>query len=631
MPLTNIPTQGSASWYGWAKDIHNQVAASEVEIDLKTSDRAHRILVGGNVEGVGDGANVGTRRFDPTRTLEGQMGAKFDIVNTYQPCNPDSAAHVTSDLVPELNRDPNRRILWVFETWRSNSAFINEFDTKTGIYPNLLATLTAIRDSGHMDRIFLAPFHEGNGSGGTYPWQMYDTGRGNSPALYVQAFRRVVTLARELGLTSKFIQWWLVSNTSSAADNQDFASGFAGDDYVDIIGVSYYNRSKAIGYGDTWTPVGADLRTWYRRMERLSARNMWICETGCAASHSGHDKGLWYAGVIGLAASDELPRMEAVCMFLKNATSTNMSLENTEQRRRVGRAINAARRQGRATEPGHFAVNMLPPDVASPTRNSAWTFTGTGITSELLAPQSLGGRVRTMRVTKPASAGGGTGSDYAFYRTIQSGFTDYVVGQPYVLTFRARAIRDGFVLSAGIREPGGNAIFSGDTNIPLTVAWETYVVQVGTATLDSGSWRMPYFRFGFNADAGWVEVADLRLSHGTMPSPAAEKAFVPKVRDAADASTIQWDCEYGDIWKVTLGGNRTLAVPSGAPYDGQEISLRAVQDNTGNRTITLASGFRSSSVPLVLSTAGWRTDLLTFQYDERQDKWGLVRCVNWGT
>lgn len=52
-----------------------------------------------------------------------------------------------------------------------------------------------------------------------------------------------------------------------------------------------------------------------------------------------------------------------------------------------------------------------------------------------------------------------------------------------------------------------------------------------------------------------------------------------------DAATISWDMSLGDDATVTLGGNRTLAAPSGYRINATG-TLAIVQDGTGGRTLT---------------------------------------------
>ncbi|MFX8844617.1 hypothetical protein ABTM93_19255, partial [Acinetobacter baumannii] len=56
-----------------------------------------------------------------------------------------------------------------------------------------------------------------------------------------------------------------------------------------------------------------------------------------------------------------------------------------------------------------------------------------------------------------------------------------------------------------------------------------------------------------------------------------------KVVALTDAASIAVDCTLGNHFRVTLGGNRTLANPTGAT-DGQRLVFEVIQDGTGSRT-----------------------------------------------
>lgn len=58
----------------------------------------------------------------------------------------------------------------------------------------------------------------------------------------------------------------------------------------------------------------------------------------------------------------------------------------------------------------------------------------------------------------------------------------------------------------------------------------------------------------------------------------------------ADAPTIATDAALGEVFAVTLGGNRTLGNPTHL-RDGQRLVWRLAQDATGGRTLTLGSMF----------------------------------------
>jgi hypothetical protein len=95
-----------------------------------------------------------------------------------------------------------------------------------------------------------------------------------------------------------------------------------------------------------------------------------------------------------------------------------------------------------------------------------------------------------------------------------------------------------------------------------------------------------------------------------------------------DASTIATDAALGDLYRVTLGGNRTLGVPTN-PADGQKILYEVTQDGTGSRTLTLSTstgGFSfGTDVPSVtLSTAAGKTDLIGAIYNLAANRWRVI-------
>lgn len=92
-----------------------------------------------------------------------------------------------------------------------------------------------------------------------------------------------------------------------------------------------------------------------------------------------------------------------------------------------------------------------------------------------------------------------------------------------------------------------------------------------------------------------------------------------------DAATIATDASLADLFRVTLGGNRTLANPTN-PIDGQMLRWEIVQDGTGGRTLTLGAKFvLGTDMPsLVLTSAGGKKDILGAVYNLAADKWYVV-------
>ena len=83
-----------------------------------------------------------------------------------------------------------------------------------------------------------------------------------------------------------------------------------------------------------------------------------------------------------------------------------------------------------------------------------------------------------------------------------------------------------------------------------------------------------------------------------------------------DGATIAWDVSASPIASVTLGGNRTLALPTNPVGNGQYISLLVIQDGTGSRTLTwnAAYEFTADTAPTLTTTAS-KGDLFTFRYN----------------
>jgi hypothetical protein len=90
-----------------------------------------------------------------------------------------------------------------------------------------------------------------------------------------------------------------------------------------------------------------------------------------------------------------------------------------------------------------------------------------------------------------------------------------------------------------------------------------------------------------------------------------------------DAATIAVDASLGNLFRVTLGGNRTMGAPS-TPSDGQMISFEILQDGTGSRTLTWASGaggFQFDAPTPTLTTAVGARDFLRFSYNTSANRW----------
>lgn len=95
-----------------------------------------------------------------------------------------------------------------------------------------------------------------------------------------------------------------------------------------------------------------------------------------------------------------------------------------------------------------------------------------------------------------------------------------------------------------------------------------------------------------------------------------------RITTLTDGATVTPDADTTDIGEWTIGGNRTLAAPSGTPRNGQQLMLRIKQDATGSRLVTWNSiyTFPGGGTPTLSITAN-ALDVIGFQYNSATSKW----------
>lgn len=108
----------------------------------------------------------------------------------------------------------------------------------------------------------------------------------------------------------------------------------------------------------------------------------------------------------------------------------------------------------------------------------------------------------------------------------------------------------------------------------------------------------------------------LALTGGTLSG-----ALAGAVVRLTDMAVIAVDAALGNDFRVTIGGNRTIATPT-SPADGQLIMFDITQGAGGPWSVTWDTGysFGSASQPQ-LSIAAGNTDLVGFKYNADKGKW----------
>lgn len=90
-----------------------------------------------------------------------------------------------------------------------------------------------------------------------------------------------------------------------------------------------------------------------------------------------------------------------------------------------------------------------------------------------------------------------------------------------------------------------------------------------------------------------------------------------------DGATINVNAAIGSTFRVTLGGNRTLANPTNLT-DGQRLHFRIKQDGTGSRTLTFGSMYKFPGASKTLTTTAGALDTVECQYDATDN---TLACV----
>jgi hypothetical protein len=98
----------------------------------------------------------------------------------------------------------------------------------------------------------------------------------------------------------------------------------------------------------------------------------------------------------------------------------------------------------------------------------------------------------------------------------------------------------------------------------------------------------------------------------------------PAVITLVDAASITVNARLGNDFRVTLGGNRTLANPTGG-VDGQRITFTITQGRGAPHRVTWSSQYKfgAASTPALSIHAG-NTDVIGFIYNQSLGSWLCV-------
>jgi hypothetical protein len=127
----------------------------------------------------------------------------------------------------------------------------------------------------------------------------------------------------------------------------------------------------------------------------------------------------------------------------------------------------------------------------------------------------------------------------------------------------------------------------------------------------AGGWEEVFRSWGSDL-AAFLAYLGLATAVKTDANQIFTKAQRGQIVTLTDTATITADLNASNKFKVTLGGNRTLANPSNlASATGQTIIVFVIQDGTGNRDLDYGTAWLpEDGIWPVLSTAAGSIDVL---------------------
>jgi len=173
----------------------------------------------------------------------------------------------------------------------------------------------------------------------------------------------------------------------------------------------------------------------------------------------------------------------------------------------------------------------------------------------------------------------------------------------------------------GIRHVGSEMGWSlgeaGDFSAQSFIGDGSRLTRLNATNITSGT--LSPARMATNAPAAG------KILYATSAGTAEWRQEAVGVVTLTDAETITTPCDQGSYFRVTLGGNRTLANPSNAS-DGQRLVYQVIQDGTGGRTLNFGNKFKfGADLPsITLSSGAGKVDFIGVICDTANDAYYIV-------
>lgn len=535
--------------------------------------------------------------------LETDLGITLDYQTIYQGV---STSYDYQDVIDVL--DSGKKCLYNLQL-SDPTGTVNLARILDGEYDDII---TSIAEQAAEDgrQIMLVIMHEFNSD--DYSWAIYKSG--NDPADFVPAFQHVVDLWRAAGANIQVVQWWNRENYNE--DSTPFLTYYAGEDYVDIIAVSQYNRS-GIDY-TFWHSVEHLFNKWYVEVTKGTTKPIMFGEI--STNDANGDKPGWIKNTFR-KVKDKYPRVKYITWFLENKSGgKNWALNTQAEEDAFVEGFAYIKSEGRGEEHTESTVigrNIIHPD--SFTDITKWTQGGAdqgtlALSSEIPPFADYGDN--SISITDDGDAG----SDFTneFYQTKRgNGYRNgYNSGSQYVISFWAKASVAGMFTSCGMKQNESPNTTKGWKKLFLETDWRFYEFTVDTDTAAT-NWRIPNFRFGDNSVAGTVYLYGIKVERGQFATSLERRDRTPARTRAVSADTTLSYTDHTVIVDATAGA-KTMTLPAAADNYGLILTIQkddassnaVIVDGNASETINGATTFsllnRYEAITIQCNGTGWR-------------------------
>ena len=236
---------------------------------------------------------------------------------------------------------------------------------------------------GFGDEIWLRPLHEANGD--WYDWGVGKSGAGNTDANVAEAFRHIVKIFKEEGVTN--VKWVWTTNASNQGSGTTLTGNYPGDDYVDYISIDGYNWGTCQSWS-SWQTFSQVFKKAYNALANIN-KPLFIAEI--SSSERGGNKAEWITDMFEHFATD-FSRVFAVMWFSqsKEANEGDWAL-NTSQA--AVDAWKAGIAKMKAMQPESSSSEAVPESSSSGNSSSSTTAIRTGEITDKFSFRQQGGKL----------------------------------------------------------------------------------------------------------------------------------------------------------------------------------------------------------------------------------------------